>query len=677
MEKIEGTIEEIIFQNEENGYKICLLCCNGNTQAAGGAYNQEFITVRGLLPFTNAGEKIVVSGKWDNHPEYGEQFTVSSYEKVNPANEEEIEAYLNSGLIEGVGKVTASLMVSAFGKNALAIIAETPEKLEIVKGISHSKAMKIHSSYIEQKNVSDIVMFLHKYGIGAGLALKVYKKYGGNAIPVIESNPYKIIDDIPGVGFKTADQLAQSLGIAQYSDERVKAGLIYLLQQGVQNGHCYLPFDILLENSSILEVDRDKVVDNIQNLAIDGRINIVNAEGCKNVYLNYMNACETRVAQVINEICENRYDQDEKNIENMCREFELLNKITLAGKQKEAVKAAMMNGVLIITGGPGTGKTTIIKCILYLMDKLGIKALLAAPTGRAAKRMSESCGVEAKTIHRLLEINFMGGEEEEPLFNRNESNPLDADAIILDEVSMLDILLMNSFMKAVKAGTRLIFVGDRDQLPSVGPGKVLRDLISSKKIPTVVLDEIFRQSDKSLIAFNAKYVNNGMMPDLNSKDKDFFMIRRESPRDIVATIIDLCIRRLPEAYSIDPFTSIQVIAPSKKGMAGVINLNTMLQAAMNPKAGTTEREFHGVLYREGDKVMQIKNNYEIKWKRLGKEILEGQGIFNGEMGILAKIDVTSRELTVIFDDDRVAIYEFSNADQLEHAFAITVHKSQG
>lgn len=571
------------------------------------------------------------------------------------------------------------MIVKEFGDKTLDIILSSPYELEKIKGISHSKAMKIGKAFEEQRTVSEIVMYFHRYKIESGLALNIYKKYGAEAIKTFQDNPYKLVEDINGIGFKTVDGIATSIGIKQNSIFRITSGIIFILQESIQNGNVFLPYKLLINQCvKFLEINENETTEGLKTLLLEGKIYVLDGEYGNHVYLAAMHISELKVANKIKDLANRSYQLNENVFKKVIESFELLNGIKLAEKQVNAVRASAQNGIVIITGGPGTGKTTIIKAILHLLNSIGISTALAAPTGRAAKRITDTCACEAKTIHRLLEINYLPTDDNEATFNKNESSPLDADAVIIDEVSMMDILLMNNLLKAMKDNSRLILVGDRDQLPSVGPGKVLRDLIDSEYIYTVVLDEIYRQTDVSLIPSNAHKINCGEMPLLNVRDKDFFMIKRNSAYDVTKTVAELCLKRLPDAYGVDPFRDIQVIAPSRKGYSGVKNTNLILQETLNPaNPNIAEKELYNVIFREGDRVMQCKNNYAAEWVRMGNESITGQGVFNGEMGVLQKINLSAKEATVVFDNERVVIYDFTELEQLEHCYAITIHKSQG
>lgn len=668
--QLKGIIADIIFENEDNGFKICEL-----------ETSDDIVTIKGILPFLQVGETVLLEGTWVSHDVYGEQFSVNTFEKEIPQTPEDMEVFLASGLLEGVGNATAHLIVEAFGSDTFNVLLKQPERLEELKGISHNKAMKISAAFQEHFQMSDIVMFFSKYGASTKLAVKAYQKYGSNAIPLIEKNPYVLIDDIPEVGFKTADKISHSIGLPYDSPSRIYAGIIHCLKQATQFGHVFVPIDILInECSELIGVHKERIADCINELDILTKVTIrYDNMDRQIVYLTYMFHCERYVAEKLHRLHQNRYEFDEDNFEMSIEQFARFTGYELDDNQKSAVRTAGENGVTVITGGPGTGKTTIIRALTHLVASCHKKCLLAAPTGRAAKRMTESCGVQAKTIHRLLE--FSGddsGEDAGLVFKRDESNPLEADVLIIDEMSMVDIMLMYHLLKALPEDTQLILVGDKDQLPSVGPGNVLRDIISSELFTTVTLSVIYRQNNESLITWNAHKINHGEMPDFNTKDGDFFIISRGTQQDCIRAVIELCSKRLPEAYHIDPLCDIQVLIPAKKGVCGVLNANVLLQEVLNPKENyKREITVNDVIFREGDRIMQIKNNYYIKWSKKDRIAEEGEGIFNGEMGEIVQIDDKTRELTVSFDDDRYAVYNFNDLHQLEHCYAITVHKSQG
>jgi len=665
---IEGVIEDIIYTNDSNGYTVCELLCD-----------KERFTAVGYMPFINVGETIRASGRWVSHPDYGDQFRVEIYEKVMPQTSEAIEKYLASGIVKGVGPATAAKIVERFGEKTLEIIEKTPQRLAEIKGISPAKAEAIASALNEQRGLREIVMFLQEYGISPSVCVKIYRAYAHNAIQVIKENPYSLCDDIFGIGFKTADRIAMKLGIDPVSKFRIKSGIKYILSHAASNGHTYIPENILREKAAeLLGVGDVDIEDALISLIFDRAAVSEKGKDANNIYLSSFYNAELGVCKRLIALSQTRFELDDAAFRDKLEKHQQDEGIELAQRQVEAIREAMINGVLVITGGPGTGKTTIIKAIIKLLMGDGFKVALAAPTGRAAKRMTETAGFEAKTIHRLLEIGYASLEENELFFQRNENNPIDADVIIIDEMSMVDILLMNHLLKAVRPGTRLILVGDVDQLPSVGPGCVLEDIIRSNVVKTVRLTEIFRQAEESMIIVNAHRINRGEMPVLENTNKDFFLVPRLGLDNIVNTVVDLCSRRLPDAYGIDPMKDIQVLSPCKKGPAGIINLNIELQKVLNPPGRRkAEKESRGYVFREGDRVMQVKNNYSLRWEKLDDRLVDGLGVFNGDVGMLTRIDEEARMLEVLFDDDRVVEYDFSILDEIEPAFAITVHKSQG
>lgn len=670
MESLRGIIVDIIFQNEENAFKICELETDHN-----------IVICKGVLPFLQIGEYVRFDGNWVTHEVYGEQFNVASFEKEIPKDPEDMEVFLASGLFYGVGNATAAAIVRAFGADTYDVLLNNPEKLADVRGISHNKAMKIALSFKEHFKLSDIVSFFNKFGAGTKLALKAYQKYGDVAVSVIENNPYILIDDIPEVGFKTADKIGRTMGLAFDYSSRIFAGVIHCLKQALQYGHVFVPIHILIDEAAeLLQIDKEKIFASIDEMDILSKIVLAeDAMENKIVYLPYMFYYEKYIAKRLLDINKNSFYFDEKNFTASILQFKNFAGYSLDNNQISALKQASENGFTIITGGPGTGKTTIIRALVHFFTSCQRKCILAAPTGRAAKRMSESCGFQAKTIHRLLE--FSGDESDDDsklIFKRDEENPLDADVVIIDEISMVDTLLMYHLLKALPNGVQLILVGDKDQLPSVGPGNILKDLIQSNLFPVVTLSVIYRQDNDSLITVNAHSINNGEMPELNQKNGDFFLINRNNVNDCTNAVVDLVTKRLPETYSIDPFKDIQVLIPSKKGLAGSLYVNKILQDKLNPSANfKNEFSLEDLIFREGDRIMQIKNNYHIKWFKKDSPEIEGEGIFNGEMGEVLQINNKTRELIVLFDDDRCAVYNFNELRQLEHCYAITVHKSQG
>jgi len=664
---IEGIIDDIIYKNEANGYTVCDI-------AAG----KQMITAVGYMPFINEGETIRATGRWVKHPDYGDQFKVELYEKILPQTADNIEKYLASGIIKGVGPATAAKIVQKFGTSALEVIGNEPQRLAEIKGISLEKALSIGQALNEQKGLRDVVMFLQEYGISPSVCIKIHKAYADMAVARIKENPYRLCEDVFGIGFKTADRIAMKLGIDPRSRFRIRSGIKYVLSRAASSGHTYLPEDMLKEYTSQLLGTRDiDMEDALVSLIFDKAVQVERSDGAGRVYLSSFYTAEQGVCRRLLELSRMRYDKCPADLDEKIGRFEKEEGLKLDRMQREAVREAMANGLMVITGGPGTGKTTIIKCIIRLLMEDGHRIALAAPTGRAAKRMTEATGFEAKTIHRLLEIGYTS-DESELVFQRNEDNPVEADVVIIDEMSMVDILIMYHLLKAVPPGARVILVGDADQLPSVGAGNVLLDIIGCSSIKTVKLTEIFRQAEESMIIVNAHRINKGEPPILNAKDKDFFFLQRNNQENILRTVIDLCSRRLPETYGLDPLRDIQVLSPAKKGPAGVINLNAELQKALNPPdKNKAEKAARSYILREGDRVMQIKNNYSLRWERADDPRIDGTGIFNGDMGTIKRIDEEAMKISVLFDDDKVAEYDFSMLDELELSFAVTIHKSQG
>jgi len=667
MDEIQGTVHEVVFRNEQNGYTVLEL-----------EDNKDFNTLVGYFSFVNIGETIKAYGKWVQHPDYGKQFKVETYTTVTPATLNGIERYLASGLIKGIGPHTAKKLVEKFGLDTLDIIQYNPDRLTEVEGIGPKKAEKISEAFQEQKELRDIMLFLEQYGIGPTYAVRIYKTYGANTISEIKENPYKLADDIFGIGFKMADKVALSMGIPKTSEYRIASGTRYVLNQFHGNGHSYVPQEELVRvSAAILGVEEVQVEDILVKLFIDKKIVVDNIGAVKAVYSVPFFRAESGTARRLMQLLYYGVPPLDIDIEHEISAIEREQGIELAENQRNAVKEAVSKGILVITGGPGTGKTTTIKTIITLFEKKGLSVLLAAPTGRAAKRMQEATGREAKTIHRLLEYGY-GDSDEEAFFQKNEDSPLECDAIIIDEVSMIDILLMNNLLKAIAEGTRVVLVGDVDQLPSVGPGNVLRDIIDSGVIPVVRLNEIFRQAESSMIVVNAHRINRGEAPILSSKNTDFFFIRKEKQEDIVDTILELCSERLPKFTGLDFYEGIQVLSPMKKGICGVLNLNKELQKILNPESsGKNETVYREAVYRVGDKVMQVKNNYKMKWQSISDFEKEGEGVFNGDLGIIASIDNEEHRMEVVFDGERMVKYDFAMLDELEHAYALTVHKSQG
>ena len=668
MEILDGLVEAVIFKSEDTGYVVAKITAN-----------KEVNTIVGTMPLIKEGQQIEVKGEWIKHKQFGRQFNVEEYKEVLPTSTKEIEKYLSTGIIHGIGPVTAKKIVKAFGEETLNILDNNIEMLKEVEGIGKKKYNIIYQSYLETRELKDIIMFFQKHGVTINQCLKIYKKFGGDAQNIVSENPYILSDEISGIGFLTSDRIAKSLGIEPISDFRIQSGIKYVLNSFSGLGNTYMPKDKLInEAQRVLSVDKELIEVNIYNSVLEGKIKIEKINEIEAVYSVPYYFCELGVTNKIITLSIENFQTINSDITFEISSFERKNNIVFADSQKEAILGAFENGIEIITGGPGTGKTTIIKCIIEIYENNGMKVLLAAPTGRAAKRMTESTGREAKTIHRLLEMGV--SDNENSFFGRGEGEPLEGDVIIVDEASMIDIMLMNSLLKAIKLGTRLIIVGDADQLPSVGPGNVLRDLIDSEFIKVVRLKDIFRQGKESMIITNAHRINNGELPYLNKKGGDFFFDNRESNEEILETILDLVNRRLPLFNSKwNKIRDFQVLSPTRKGILGVDNLNNELQSILNPPSkDKKERKFKDSVFREGDKVMQTKNNYSLKWNRInGYGDNEGVGIFNGDMGFIESISEENRTVTVVFDDERRIVYDNLYVEELELAYAITIHKSQG
>lgn len=668
---IEGIAESIIFYSPDNGYAVFIL-----------KTKEKEITCVGTIVDLHEGENLKLKGDWMFHPTYGDQFKVNLYERNIPNTEQGIEKYLASGVIRGIGEKIAKKIVDKFGIKTIEIIEEEPQRLVEIKGITEEKAQFISEIFYEQKDLRNIIIYLQQYNITSTYVAKIYKKYKSNTIAIIKSNPYKLADDILGIGFKTADRIAKSIGIEAQSPNRIKSAIKYVLNEASNDGHVYLPKDILISyTSQLLELPIELIENIFINLQLDKQIYREFIEKKEIIYLSFFYNAEISVAKKLLEISQNCDNMKTSVLNKKIKKIEEIQSIKLANNQKQAVREAMTNGVLVITGGPGTGKTTTINIIINLLEDEGNEIVLAAPTGKAAKRMTEATGKEAQTLHRLLEINYLQENNKRQNFGRNEENPIEADVVIVDETSMVDIMLMNSLVNAIALGTKLILVGDADQLPSVGAGNVLKDIIKSKCIKTVRLNEIFRQAEKSAIVMNAHRINNGIYPIINEKNKDFFFMHRTCTESTVDTIVQLIINRLPKYINSNKASNIQVLTPMRKGSLGVHSLNQILQKALNPSAhNKKEREFRNIIYREGDKVMQIKNNYNMFWyikNSFGIKIDEGIGIFNGDEGIISNINNIDSSITVIFDDGKIVEYENSQLDELELAYAITIHKSQG
>ena len=660
---IEGSVEKIIYQNEENGYTVCEIFTPSD----------ELFTLVGNMPYLSEGETISALGNWVNHATFGKQFKVEFYEKQLPATETAILKYLSSGAVRGIGKVTAQRIVSQFGADSFEVIEHNPQWLAEIPGISPKKAEQISASFAAQFGMRNVMMFCREY-FGPTTAVRIYKKWGNGAVERIKQNPYILCGEIYGVGFEKADAIAKDLGIKKNAPERIAMGLKYvLMHNAASNGHSFLPLDKLCAVAKrLLSCEMNEIEDEAAALESRGEIVCVRHEGMKCAYLRDYYEAEKYTASKLCALDRAGKNLGEDNVLSLISMVERESNMEYAVLQKRAICQAASNGVFILTGGPGTGKTTVVRAIIRVFDAMGLRIALAAPTGRAAKRMSQSAGEEAKTIHRLLEMEY--GAEDKLRFRKNENDQLEDDVIIIDEASMLDLMLTNALLKAIKPGARLILIGDVNQLPPVGAGHVFDDIIKSDRFATVELTHIFRQAQESLIVTNAHAVNHGEYMNLESKSGDFFFLPRQDDAQTAATIAELCKKRLPKSYGLTVFEGIQVITPSRKGDAGTEMLNSALQSAINPPArGKAEKKVRDFTLREGDKVMQIKNNYDIEWNKNGSQ---GFGIFNGDIGVIKKIDLSEELITVDFED-KICEYDYTMLDELELAYAITVHKSQG
>jgi len=666
VEKVTGYVEHIVFRN---GYTVFHL------------ENEDGeVTCVGNLNFITEGEMLELEGEYVNHSVYGNQLKVSAYRVKEPEDLVSIERYLGSGAIKGIGQTMASRIVKKFREDTFRIIEEEPERLAEIKGISERKAMEIASQMEEKKDMRKSMIYLQKYGISTKLAAKIYQRYGMKVHQILEENPYRLADDIEGVGFRTADEIAARIGIHTDSDYRIRSGLFYILQQAVAEGHIYLPEELLLRRAKVLlGIEIEDIEKYIMDLCMERKTVMKEKDGKVIVYPAHYYYMELNTAKMLNDLdidCQMPEDMMEKRL----RAVEEKEKIELDPLQHKAVIESIKHGLLILTGGPGTGKTTTINTMIQFFESEGLSILLAAPTGRAAKRMTEATGYEAQTIHRLLEVNGNPEEESTGGFLRNRENPLEADVIIIDEMSMVDLNLMHALLSAVVQGTRLILVGDVDQLPSVGPGSVLKDIISSERFHVVTLTKIFRQAGESDIIMNAHKINAGEPVELNKKSRDFFFVKCDEADTIIGGIIALIQRKLPQYVQAHP-NEIQVMTPTRKGLLGVERMNVILQKYLNPAdEKKTEREINGRLFREGDKVMQIKNNYQLEWEictRFGLTVDKGMGVFNGDMGVISEINEYKETVEVEYDEGRKVKYGFDMVDELELAYAITVHKSQG
>ena len=664
--KLSGSVEQVIYANEENGYLVCDL----------GTDDDDLITITGIMPYVNEGDSLIVYGEWKHNPKYGRQFVVSQYERYMPANASAILRYLSSGAIKGIGKKIALKIVEEFGDNTLDVLENHPDWLSDIPGISLKKAKQICEDFKSKAGIRSAMLFFRDY-FGATTTVKIYKRWGSACIDIAKNNPYRLCEEIDGIGFERADSMAIKLGHGKDSYDRLVSGVSHVLKyNAAQNGHVCLPREKLAQASSqLLGAEVEKIEEVIDDMLAMKKLKYSLFDGVIYLYDKFAYECECYIAEkldLLDKICP-AVDVSDANF--FIEKEERKNGFTYAYMQKKAIIGALESGVMLLTGGPGTGKTTIVKALIDIFSSMDMKVALAAPTGRAAKRLSESTSQEAKTIHRLLEFEYATEDGDRPGFRRNENDLLEENVIIVDESSMIDNILMSSLLRAIKPGARVILIGDADQLPSVGAGNVLRDLLECGRFTTIRLDEIFRQAQQSLIVTNAHAINRGEIPRLDVKNGDFFFLRRNTDEEIAFTVTDLHKNRLPRTYGAETVANIQVISPSRKGDAGTENLNVMLQAALNPPSTKRREHKHRErVFREGDKVMQIKNNYEIEWCR--EDDQTGTGIFNGDIGTILRIDALNECMEIVFDDRHVT-YEFSYLDELEHAYAITVHKSQG
>ena len=663
--RLTGSIEHVIYANEDNGFAICDL----------GTESGDLITITGTLPYVGEGDSVTVYGKWVHNPKYGRQFRVETCERQMPADANSMLRYLASGAIKGIGPKIAQRIVDEFGDETFDVIEHHPEWLANVSGISRKSAKSIGADFAEKAGIRSAMMFFRDF-FGAAATVRIYKRYGGNAVELAKKNPYRLCEEIEGIGFERADRMARDLGLATDSEDRICSGICYLLSSNAQaNGHVCLPRDKTVQGAArLLGVDETAVNDALDLLLAREKVHAERLGGIELLYDKKQYENEKYIATkllLLDRVCP---AMETANIGAFIDREQAETGVRYADLQRRAISDALENGVMLLTGGPGTGKTTVVRALLHIFSSMGLKIALTAPTGRAAKRLSESTSCEARTIHRLLEY---GGEESggRGRFMRDESNLLEENVLIVDEASMVDSLLMGALLRAVKPGSRLVLIGDADQLPSVGAGNVLRDLIDSGRFATVRLTEIFRQAQKSLIVTNAHAINRGELPRLDVKDNDFFFMPRSEDASITATVAQLCGIRLPRTYGAMATTGTQVIVPSRKGEAGTEHLNVVLQATLNPPSPEKhEHRFREITYREGDRVMQVRNNYDMEWER--DNGMTGAGIFNGDVGVIESIDPTDGNMRIRFED-RTVTYEFSLLEDLEPAYAVTVHKSQG
>lgn len=666
---LSGFVEEIVYRNDENGFTVMVVDCEG-----------IYWHAKGIMPYVREGEQVVLTGRFVDHPTYGMQFDAKQCEATLPATETDLLRYLGSGMIRGIGPSMAAKLIEAFGEEIFDIMSYNPDRLLAVPGIGRKKLEEIILSYREQFESRDVILQLQKLGLSAQMSLKVYQILGADTVSLIHRNPYQLAELVDGFGFRHADALARRMGLDPGSPERIRGGLHYVLVDSASQGHTFIQSTGLgTQVAELLGVPADAVLKVLGEMVLKGELYLeADSEDLEvmkdSVYLPSLYMAESRVARFIAEMIGTPVGKVKVDLDDEIDKIEMRLGIAFSELQRQAVKAGVDEKLAVITGGPGTGKTTIINGLIRIFESAGMSIALAAPTGRAAKRMTEATKREAKTIHRLLEYTF--SEDKEFLsFQRNEESPLEADVLILDEVSMIDIILMQHLAKAIKTETRLILVGDADQLPSVGPGNVLRDVIDSGRVPVIRLTEIFRQSERSMIAINAHRINHGEYPLLNDREKDFFLVSARQQDDICSLIVDLVKRRLPEYYGVDAIKDIQILTPVKNSRVGTKALNELLQQALNGDEDKPHKKIGDRVFKVGDKVMQIKNNYSMKW--VTDDAMEGDGVFNGDMGFIETILESERKMVIRFDDDKIAHYDYNQLEEVVHAYAVTIHKSQG